>query len=1197
MKAVLITSSLLILVLIVLRYLLRGRISPRLQYALWLLVAVRLLVPLSLPGTALSVLNVFSPEASDTTVYVSSHGLSTSAPAPETGTLGDGREMKIYYDGNGIPHFYPAGEAPPAQADYTTVPSEQIFHLNTVLRVLWLGGAAVMAVWFLTVNLSFFSRARKGARFLEMQGCPVPVYVSAAVPSPCLLGLVRQRIYVTPACTEDPDGLRHVLAHELTHRRQGDPWWSLIRAACLCLYWFDPLVWWAAALSRRDCELACDEGAIRRLGEGERFAYGRTLVGLVAAGASPGSLLQTATTMRSGKGGLKERIALIAQKPRMLAVTALCLLTAVAMIAAITFTGAKPDRTGAVELPELGISLIIPEELTLEDYSETLGYGGYLLSPDAYLHYGDGTPSQWAAAGMVGRFPTSWLTWEGQTISKALPSWNHTSYGEPEPLSGLAAPAAILQAEHDLYTAAEAGVLEESGVDLSTVELVSAYWYVFLAQPGEDSGILLSLNAKNFTREDAVDFARSVEFLEPNSESLTAAERTAALRAALAQVPEEYADRVIAGRDPESTDNILLSFWYAPDYGGDYGGWLFWVYQWDQAAFEEHLCDADHSGISCFARDADGYYYAVHLPTDVNFSPENGDDYMAVQEGLMDWAEKTVLDTEGVEPFTEDDVQALRNQPFQFQGNHITAVYHPYYAVNGEWEPTWTFILSQPAAQGEGGIWCVEQVWFPGGEYPDRRVIRPDTDLPWADYYAQLQARADTGQADWALDPMEVCLQYAYSYEGGHLNATAESFELSDVYSSAPYSSNDRAAAGLTALLENDSGLVVFDLQAREGDSWADRQVSVPTDDPSLPALLESLTEDISWVDTRWTWPLYTDPWGDESLAYFLSIYDPLRRYNLTVYAGGVYAAFSQAGGGDTVYQVTASNGSGGPAEVIRAWLDPYSAGAASQSSDSLGQTVQETVDLIRLSGSSRLSCLNPSSRESGQAGSYPVSTDSLRYSYSTLGDFFQWTESTGLSAAREPASVTLSTADTSVSVTAYQGTGKLLIRQGDTVQWLAAEPADPDDVFAVDLYHYMRCWYDGAQWEAHSRDLAIPDTGQSWEEIAQDWAEAYEGYRLETEPGGRNTCTFVQVEARVRGLSDTYANYPEITEGRERFVFSYTGVFVPENDLARLDLWPGNTTEYQGDDAPAGALTYMRQGILYRADDGWRCAGLGTGL
>ena len=43
MREILLTSSLLILVLIALRYLLRGRIRPRVQYALWLLAAVRLL--------------------------------------------------------------------------------------------------------------------------------------------------------------------------------------------------------------------------------------------------------------------------------------------------------------------------------------------------------------------------------------------------------------------------------------------------------------------------------------------------------------------------------------------------------------------------------------------------------------------------------------------------------------------------------------------------------------------------------------------------------------------------------------------------------------------------------------------------------------------------------------------------------------------------------------------------------------------------------------------------------------------------------------------------------------------------------------------------------------------------------------------------------------------------------------------------
>lgn len=1019
MKAILITSSVLIFVLILLRYLLRGRITPKLQYALWLLVAVRLLVPVSLPGTGVSVLNAWSPGTTDTTVYVSSHGITTSAPAPETGTLGDGQEMEIYYDDNGIRHFYPVGEAPPAGANYTTVPTEQIFNLATVLRGLWLSGAALMAVWFLTVNLSFSARARKRARRLETAESPVPVYVSVAVPSPCLLGLVRQRIYVTPACLEDPVRLRHVLSHELTHRRQGDPWWSLVRALCLCLYWFDPLVWWAAALSRRDCELSCDEGAIRRLGEAERFAYGRTLVGLVAAGVSPGSLLQTATTMRSGKSGLKERIALIARKPRMLAVTALCLLIVVAGAAACTFTGAKPD-----------------------------------------------------------------------------------------------------------------------------------------------------------------------------SGALTAEERLEQLHFALSQVPEEYADQVIAGQDSEPVDNILLSFWYAPDYGTDFGGWLFWVYRWDQADFEAHLCDADHSGISCFAKDMDGYYYAFHLPTDVNFSPENGEDYHAVQKGLMDWAESAVLAVDGVESFTEDDVQAMRNQPFQFPSNHITAVYHPYYAYNGDWEPTWTLILAQPATQGDGGVWGVEQVWFPDGEYYDRRVVRPDTDLSLADYYADLQSQADAGQADWATDPMEVCLRYAHSYGGGHLNATAESFELSEIYSSAPYSGNQQAVENLTALLKNDSGQVIVELNIHGDEVFPSQRVTVPTDDPALQTLLADLTEDLSWIDTRWTWPIATDPWGDPDLAYFLSLSEPLERYRLTVYAGGTYVSLN-----DTIYQVTAPDGGSDPAAITRAWMERYCAGLEPPADSGLGQSVQETVDLLRFAARGWLYLTDPATGESERYQSFETDPDTLRYPYGDLGTYFRWTETDGLSSAREPASVTLTTADASISVTAFQNTGKLLIRRGDDLQWLAAEPSDPDDVFAVDVYHYLRCWYDAAQWEAHVQNLAISDTGQTREEIAQAWADAYEGYRLETEPGGRNTCTFVRVEARVNQLTDSYQHYPEITQARERFLFSYAGIFVPENDLAWLDLQSGNTTEYEGNDAPDGALTYTLQGVLYLSNDGWHCAGIGTGL
>ena len=115
----------------------------------------------------------------------------------------------------------------------------------------------------------------------------------------------------------------------------------MLRAAALALHWYNPLVWLAAVLSRRDGELACDEGALQGADDRERAAYGRTLIRLVTARPSAGELLCCATTMTAGTSSLKERIAMIARKPRTLA----AVLAAVALLAGLavgcTFTGGE----------------------------------------------------------------------------------------------------------------------------------------------------------------------------------------------------------------------------------------------------------------------------------------------------------------------------------------------------------------------------------------------------------------------------------------------------------------------------------------------------------------------------------------------------------------------------------------------------------------------------------------------------------------------------------------------------------------------------------------------------------------------------------------------------------------------------------------------------------------------------------------
>ena len=333
-----VSSCILILAVIALRYLLRDRISLRLQYALWLLVLARLLIPVSFGSTDISVMSVVEK-------------------APAVQAVESVRNVDtIWQADNGTVEGYPAGPLMPDTpvTVVTIAPGvtndqfgrmESALTLRKILLPVWWGGAAVTLLVFLTANLRFAARLRKSRRPLTVEGAALSVYVAQERAVPCLFGLFRPAIYVTQAATDDPELLRHTVAHETTHFRQGDHVWALLRTVCLALYWWNPLVWWAAKLSRQDGELACDEATIRALGESERAAYGRTLIRMACG---PGShVLLTATTMDGGKTSLHERIVLLAKKPRTAVTAAIVVVLAAALCIACTFTGAKKDEAAA----------------------------------------------------------------------------------------------------------------------------------------------------------------------------------------------------------------------------------------------------------------------------------------------------------------------------------------------------------------------------------------------------------------------------------------------------------------------------------------------------------------------------------------------------------------------------------------------------------------------------------------------------------------------------------------------------------------------------------------------------------------------------------------------------------------------------------------------------------------------------------
>lgn len=348
-----VSSCILILAVIALRYLLRGRISLRLQYALWLLVLARLLLPVSFGSTDISVMSVVEK-------------------APAVQAVESVREVDtIWQAHDGSVEGYPAGPLMP-DTPVTVAPSvtndqfsrmESALTLRKLLLPIWWCGAAVTLLMFLSANLRFAGRLRKSRRPLAVEGAALPVYVAEERAVPCLFGLFRPAIYVTQATADDPVLLRHAVAHETTHFRHGDHVWALLRAMCLALHWWNPLVWWAAKLSRQDGELACDEATIRALGETERAAYGRTLIRMACSrGVSP---LLTATAMDGGKTSLHERIVLLAKKPRTAALAAIALVLAAALCVGCTFTGAKKEELSG----NLGSIAAMMAKLTTDDLS------------------------------------------------------------------------------------------------------------------------------------------------------------------------------------------------------------------------------------------------------------------------------------------------------------------------------------------------------------------------------------------------------------------------------------------------------------------------------------------------------------------------------------------------------------------------------------------------------------------------------------------------------------------------------------------------------------------------------------------------------------------------------------------------------------------------------------------------------------
>lgn len=311
-----ISGGALILFVLLVRTLALHHLPKTTFLVLWEIVALRLLLPVSIPLPF--------------NVYTQVDHLA--------GTLGNGVVKQVVLE-----------STPIAATQFCAK-----FSASAVVAI-WLVGAGLLAVYFT------ISYVRNNRKFRTSVPCekpfaekwlakyrivrPMEVRESDQIFSPLTYGIFRPVILLSKSVNgEDEAALTCILTHEYVHIRRFDAVTKLVLAAVLCVHWFNPLVWMMYVFANRDMELSCDECVVRILGEQEKSAYALTLINLEEQKSGCASLCS-----HFSKNTTEERIESIMKYKRssVLAVV-LSLALVIGATAGFAASGAEADDDGVI---------------------------------------------------------------------------------------------------------------------------------------------------------------------------------------------------------------------------------------------------------------------------------------------------------------------------------------------------------------------------------------------------------------------------------------------------------------------------------------------------------------------------------------------------------------------------------------------------------------------------------------------------------------------------------------------------------------------------------------------------------------------------------------------------------------------------------------------------------------------------------
>lgn len=362
----LITSSVLILLVIIIRVCFMGKVKNSVIYALWLVVLVRLLCPFNFFSSSFSVMNGVelmqssinkTADRNNTNIeYVNDTPKRNNSEKSNIGgtdlntnniNISENNISKKENQSNNVEDKVSEVEK---NADMKNAPQINISPI-TIITIVWGIGVLVCLSIIIVFNVRFRRKLNKDRSILDgYSKGKCKVYKTSKVSTPCLYGVFTPGIYIPEVILHKlSDGdIEQILEHESRHYIHKDHVWSFVRCMMVSIYWFHPLVWVAAKLSKKDAELFCDESILAGKSDEERIQYGEMLLN-VARVCKKIPMIYPITAVHSGKKEMKKRIIFIGKARKYYKIVFFAL-AAILMIGSVaTFTACKTEQNDKTE--------------------------------------------------------------------------------------------------------------------------------------------------------------------------------------------------------------------------------------------------------------------------------------------------------------------------------------------------------------------------------------------------------------------------------------------------------------------------------------------------------------------------------------------------------------------------------------------------------------------------------------------------------------------------------------------------------------------------------------------------------------------------------------------------------------------------------------------------------------------------------